>query len=261
MKKINDSTSIKLTRNNEKSRFETKSSASIRKERAKEALMCLKLSGHEASRGSALDLGCGPGYVTGHFSEKGIRTVGLDLGEGVLSNAKLENPSADFVLASGVNIPFRWNAFHTIILNDVLEHVSYGDGEIMLRQIRGVLSPEGKLYISVANKYQIREPHTLLFFITWLPRKLYDPVIRRLHNMEPIYPYTVKRLRNLCKEIGFINENYTWVYASRKILNLNYVRDVITKKLINFLRNIKLSSNTLFTLAEKFCVILFVCER
>jgi len=258
---FNEPTPISLAKNNDKRRFKNQKLAWIRRERAKEALFCLKLMDHEVSKGNALDVGCGHGYVTDYFLGEGINTIGLDLSVNALLKAKIFNPFQSLILASGVDLPFKDNSFHTVILNDVLEHINYGDGKFMMRQIRNILWPKGKLYISVANKYQIREPHTLLFFITWLPKKLYDPIIRKLHNKGPFYPYTVKRLKNLCNEIGFINENFTWVYASKKVFSLKYIGDKVTKKFIKFLRDIKLSNKILLFLAEKFSVILFVCER
>ena len=261
MNHITGSTSNKLTKIKDKFNIKINSLAWIRRERAKEAYFCLKLSGHEASKGIALDVGCGLGYITDYLSVKGIQTIGLDISANVLSKAKIVNPSMFLLLASGVNLPFKGQSFYTVILNDVLEHVSYRDGKLILKQIRNVMQSKGKLYISVANKYQIREPHTLMFFVTWLPRIVYDPIIRKMHNMVSIFPYTVNRLSNLCNEIGFINKNYTSIYANKKILNSKYIGDVVTKKIIKLLKDIKVSNKILLLLAEKFSVILFICEK
>jgi SAM-dependent methyltransferase len=261
MNHITGSTSNKLTKKNDKFNVKLNNLAWIRRERAKEAFFCLRLSGHEVSKGIALDVGCGLGYVTDYFLVKGIQTIGFDIKANVLSKAKIVNPSMYLLLASGVNLPFKDQSFYTVILNDVLEHVSYRDGKFILKQIRNIMKPKGKLYISVANKYQIREPHTLLFFVTWLPRILYDPIIRKMHNMVSIYPYTVNRLSSLCNEIGFINKNYTSIYANKKILNIKHIGDFMTKKIIKLLKDIKISNKFLLYLAEKFSVILFICEK
>jgi len=233
---------------------------SKREERAREALICLKISGHEPIKGHLLDLGCGNGYTTNYFLREGISTVGLDISKKLLYSAKINSPKTDLVLASGVKLPFMENAFHTVIFNDVLEHVSYEDAEFILKQIRKVLRPDGRLYISVSNKYQIREPHTNLFFITWFPRKFYDIVIRTLYSGGSVYPYTVQRLKRLCKETGFIPENYTGLYARRKILNIGYIYDRITSVLVTLLKKMNLSNRLLFRAAEQFSVILFVCK-
>lgn len=234
---------------------------SAREERAKEAIMCLKLSGHELSKGYILDLGCGSGFITNYLISRGMRTVGLDLSKKPLFKAKVNNPTVDLVLASGVKLPFRENIFYTIILNDVLEHVSYKDAEPMLKQIRNGLEPNGKLYISVANKYQIREPHTLLLFGTWLPRKIYNPVIKSYHSGIPVYPYTVGRLKQLCEKTGFSHENYTWFYARKKLLKLDYIKNRLARKIIALLKKIILMNNLLNKIVEQFSVILFVCAR
>ena len=252
----------KNRRNNDENRFRSINSSvrAIREERGKEALICLKLSGHKPSKGCVLDLGCGPGYITHYFLRKGIHTIGLDLSKNVLSKAKINNTKVDLILASGLKLPFRNNVFYTVILNDVLEHVSYKNAKYILKQIMKGMEPNGKLYISVANKYQIREPHTHLFFITWLPRRIYNPVIRKLCHGNQIYPYTKKRLIKLCKETGIIFEDYTWFYASKKLHKLNYVRDIITRGFIKFLKKIMLQNHLLLNITKKFSVILFICR-
>jgi cyclopropane fatty-acyl-phospholipid synthase-like methyltransferase len=232
---------------------------SQREERAKEALVCLRISGHEPMKGHLLDLGCGLGFTTDYFFRKGISTVGLDFDKKALHSAKVASSGTDLVLASGVKLPFVESVFHTVILNDVLEHVSYGDAEFILKQIRKVLGSDGRLYISVANKYQIREPHTNLLFITWLPRRVYDAVFRTLYSYT-VYPYTVQRLKSLCKETGFTCENYTWLYARRKILNPNYIYDRATRVLVNIFKTTKLPNSLLLRAAEQFSIILFICR-
>ncbi|MFX0089364.1 MAG: class I SAM-dependent methyltransferase [Candidatus Hodarchaeota archaeon] len=235
------------------------SKASGREQRAKEALTCLKLSRHDPTKGSLLDLGCGLGELTGYFLGEGISTVGLDINKESLRSVKEKNPRVKLILADGLKLPFKEKCFHTVILNDVLEHVTYKAGKLMLNQIFVILRKRGKLYISVANKYQIREPHTFAFFLTWLPRTCYLPIFRSIGS-ESIYPYTVRMLERLCKETDFTFENYTWFYARKKILNIDYIGDPITRKVVALLRRINLH-NLLFRIAEKFSVILFVCKK
>jgi 2-polyprenyl-3-methyl-5-hydroxy-6-metoxy-1,4-benzoquinol methylase len=232
---------------------------SEREERAKEALICLRFSGHEPKKGRLLDLGCGLGFTTNYFLRKGISAIGLDINRKLLHSGKVTNARTDMVLASGAKLPFMEKVFHTVILNDVLEHVSYEDAEFFLREIRKVLGPDGRLYISVANKYQIREPHTDFFFITWLPKRFYDIVFRTLYSYT-VYPYTVQRLKSLCKETGFTYENYTWLYARRKILELNHIYDTTTRALVGVLKMMKLPDSLLLRVAEQFSIILFICK-
>lgn len=148
-----------------------KTTAWKREQRAKEAIICLKLTGHNPKSGLLLDLGCGSGYLTRYFLKLGIPAIGVDISRGGIKFAKRKiAPSGSFILADGVKLPFREGYFNTIILNDVLEHVPYNLANSMLNEVKRTLKVDGKLYISVANRYQIREPHTLFPFLTWFPR-------------------------------------------------------------------------------------------
>ena len=59
-----------------------------------------------------LEVGCGTGAVTAHLVQKyPVRIFGLDHNSGFLSLAQEEQPSAGFVCADALNIPFASGAF------------------------------------------------------------------------------------------------------------------------------------------------------
>lgn len=137
-----------------------------REARAEEAIQVLKLSAHNLEKGFLLDIGCGNGSTTKWFSNNlGVYSVGLDIHEGFADGAKTHNPLLEYAFASGIKLPFKEKSFHTVILNDVLEHVSYHDAKELFDQIQRVLDDDGVLYVSVASKFEIREPHSNLLFI------------------------------------------------------------------------------------------------
>ena len=187
--------------------------------------------------------------------------TGLEIGRKHLRIAKMINLDSKLILGDGLELPFKDNGFHTVILNDVLEHVPYRNAESLLREIWRVLDRKGKLYISVSNKYQIKEPHTLIWFLTWLPRKCYVPILRRIRqpgNM--IYPYTSERLKEVCGNAGFTLDDYTWFYARKKIIENNYIGDSLLRRIVMLLGKLGIAES-LFKIAEKFSMIIVVCEK
>ena len=232
----------------------------IREQRAEEAVRCLKLSGHNPKSGLLLDLGCGGGYLTGYFLKHGIEAVGVDVSKRRIKAAKKRVPSGSFILADGVKLPFRETCFNTIISNDVLEHVPYNLAKPMLKEAKRTLKTDDKLYISVMNRYTL-STHAEIPFLTWFPRPCWD-AISELIAKRPFrdYPYTVRSLRNLCREVGFTCENYTWFYAWNKISNIENIRDLTLKKMVKTIRKLKLSKLA-YVIAEKLSVILFICEK
>jgi len=69
----------------------------------------------------------------------------------------------------GEQLPFK-DSFDIVTCWDVLEHVQ--DPERVLREINRVLKSQGRLFITVVNKYAIRDPHYHLAFINWLPNSV-----------------------------------------------------------------------------------------
>lgn len=234
-----------------------------RKQRAKDALTYLKLAGHNLKSGLLLDVGCGSGYITRYFSDLGIKAIGVDISKEKVKVAKKKiATTGSFILASGLKLPFRNQYFATIILNDVLEHVPYDLAYPILIEIKRILKMEGMLYISVANRYQVREPHTLIPFLTWLPRTCWNPICRliRKRQYHNYYPYTIGLLEKLCQEADLVFTNYTWFYALNKISNIEQIGDPLLKKLVEIINRFKLSKLA-YVIAEKVSVILFICKK
>lgn len=232
----------------------------IREQRAREAIACLKLTGHNPKSGLLLDLGCGRGYLTGYFLKHGINAVGVDISKIGIKSAKKRVPSGSFIWADGVKLPFREACFNTVISNDVLEHVPYDLAKPMLKETKRTLKTDGKLYISVMNRYTL-STHAEIPFLTWFPRPCWN-AISKLIAKRPFqdYPYTVRSLRKLCGEVGFTCKNYTWFYAWNKISNVEYVRHPTLNKVVKMMRKLKLSKLA-YLVAEKLSVILFICEK
>jgi SAM-dependent methyltransferase len=233
------------------------------RQRVKEAITCLRLAGHDVKLGFLLDLGCGFGFLGRHFLKFGIEVVGVEISRKNIRQAKKNVPNGTFVLADGGNLPFREGIFSTVILNDVLEHVPYSLADLLLRDVKRILEAAGKLYISVANKYQIQEPHTHIPFLTWFPRPFWNAIHKIVKNRPLIgvyYPYTISMLDKLCRDRGFSCKNYTWLYIWNKVSNVEYIGSPTARKIVKALRKLRLA-NQISLFAQKFSVLLFVCTK
>ena len=232
------------------------------KQRVKEAITCLTLRGHDPKTGLLLDLGCGPGHLSEYFLKAGIEAVGVDLFRSNVQKAKKNVPKGDFVLADGCKLPFRTECFSTVISNDVLEHVPYRQANAMLSEVKRTTKATGMVYISVANKYQINEPHTLIPLLTWFPRPCWN-TIHKIFKKQPLkdmyYPYTVSMLKRLCCDTNFNFKNFTWMYAFNKISKTDYIGNRTVRKIAQIINKVGLSTAAQ-VLAEKFSIIVFVCN-
>jgi len=101
----------------------------------------------------------------------------------------------------------------------------------------------------------------LISFLTWLPKKCYVPILRKIRQPENlIYPYTSERLKEVCGNAGFTFDDYKWFYARKKIIENSYIGDPLLRKIVRLLGKLDISES-LFKIAEKFSMIILVCEK
>jgi SAM-dependent methyltransferase len=209
-----------------------------------------------------LDVGHGDGAITNHYRSRGVRIVGIEVNEDYVRKASERFPKTKYLWYDGKNFPFEDSTFDTVILNDVLEHISYADIEKVMSEVRRVLIPNGFVYISVMNRWQLVEPHKLIPFLTWLPRITWNPICLRLRNQNYInyWPYTRKRLHSLLEQLKFRYWDLTYIYVTHKILGLNPIGDKITARVTSILKRFHLMIIAYY-FALKFSVLLYVAQK
>ncbi len=89
-------------------------------------------------------------------------------------------PAVEFVAADGRHLPFADHAFDIGFSNAVIEHVGGIDEQRafvaeMVRTCR-------RVFIATPNAWFPIDPHTLLPFVHWLPRRIRHPVLRSTGN-------------------------------------------------------------------------------
>jgi len=106
-----------------------------------------------------LDLGCGNGRLFFSLKDKEIKYIGLDNSLGLLNQAKENLVKEDVELYEGdfLNIPLPDNSVDLIFAVASFHHLPSNQIRLQaLDEMRRVLKPNGKLYISVWNLYQKR---------------------------------------------------------------------------------------------------------
>jgi SAM-dependent methyltransferase len=230
---------------------------SIRKKRIIDINRCFSRQSHTPKR--MLDIGFGNGVILSYYDSKGVEIAGLELSEKAVKEASNMFPNGKFLSYDGINIPFDDSAFDTIILNDILEHISYKDIELLLPEIKRVLEPDGLIYISVMNRWQLVEPHRLIPFMTWGPRITWHPISKRFRDMDYIdyWPYTRKRIERLFKNHGLSYRDMTDIYIQHKFSGANPIGDRATNKVFTLMKKVGLSKVS-YALAFKVSILLYV---
>jgi ubiquinone/menaquinone biosynthesis C-methylase UbiE len=110
--------------------------------------------------GRILDLGCGNGRNLMPFSERGFECYGVDFSKKMLELAesyfKEKNLKAEFVLGNLTKIPLEDNYFDYVICVAAFHHLNKDEQIACLNEIKRVLKKDGRVYLGVWNKWQLR---------------------------------------------------------------------------------------------------------
>ncbi len=125
----------------------------------------------------AVDIGCSAGFIADELAADGARTLGLDIDVPGLQRAEQQfGRSVGFVCADGSRIPVADGSVDLVVLNHIYEHVV--DPDAVLDEVHRVLSASGLVYLGLANRFGVVEPHYRLPFLSFLPPRAADWYVR-----------------------------------------------------------------------------------
>lgn len=156
-----------------------------------------------------LEVGCGGGQLLSSFT-KYCDIYGLDISEKSLEVAKSNGYHAVMTNIETDQFPFSDDFFTIIVMNDVLEHITYEDH--CLREIRRILKKDGKYILCVPN---ISHP------IAWAMQIFLDlpPRMSARYKSPHVRDYTVRLTKIVLKINGFdidrINGTFIYPFQNR----------------------------------------------
>lgn len=140
---------------------------------------------------TAVDIGCSAGFIADELASAGARMIGLDIDVPGLQRAQQRfGGSVGFVCADGSRMPLANDSVDLVVLNHIYEHVV--DPDAVLDEVHRVLSDEGLVYLGLANRFGVVEPHYRLPFLSYLPPPLADRYVRATGRA----PHYHERLRS-----------------------------------------------------------------
>jgi 2-polyprenyl-3-methyl-5-hydroxy-6-metoxy-1,4-benzoquinol methylase len=231
--------------------------------RANHAKNILKKNG-VLQYGNLLDIGCGTGAIADFFHKEGAKVIGIDPNSKMIEEAK-KYKSCIFLVQNGTNLQFTNSSFDTIIINDVLEHVPYNQARKLLEEAKRVMNVNGRMYVSIMNRWQIQEPHCRIPFLTWLPKFTWNitySILKRTRKRYTDYyfPYTKQSFLNLAGEAGLKSTDYTGDYGREKINHPEQIGSKSIRLIVKILTKMGLQPQ-ISDLSERFSVLIFVCTN
>jgi len=141
-----------------------------------------------------LEIGCGSGHLVSAIAKKfeKFEVVSTD----IENRMKLELPgNAKFLrVPAGEPLPLFDDAFDLVIMNQVYEHILPVHRDALLGEISRVLKKTGQFWIATPNKFALIEPHYHIPFLSTLPKRMADLLVRffKLGEEYDCYPPSPK---------------------------------------------------------------------
>lgn len=175
----------------------------------------------ELKERKALDLGCGTGSFLLLAAEAGMQIEGVEYNPVYVTKARERLSTSGYGNVSvtegkGEALPYTDGQFTFINAAEVIEHVQ--DPIQVLHEMYRVLASGGIAYVSVPNRFGMRDQHYKMYFINWLPRSWADALIHAMgrgkHSIEAghqelgeMHYMTYGRAKRLMKKTGFSVED------------------------------------------------------
>ena len=150
---------------------------------------------------SCIDLGCGSSKIIQNLPH----SVGLDIDLKKLRYIKRSNRLV--VKGDISNLPFRNNAFSTLICSQVMEHIS--KESFNLKELYRVLEKDGRLILGTPDYATFWWRFFEWFYIRLLPQA---------YGEGHIAPYTRREVQQLLEEHGFKILNYKYICKGELII-------------------------------------------
>lgn len=163
-----------------------------------------------------LEIGSGRGKFILEMCAHNTQVTGFEKNPAyvALAQKRLEEAGyhADIIIGEGEDLPFPDNTFGFINMAEVIEHVE--DPTRVLEEAFRVLEKGGIMYVSVPNRFGLKDPHFHLYGINWMPRTWADRLTHKSkenldgkeaghQRLSEMHYYTYDEFVACAEKIGF----------------------------------------------------------
>jgi ubiquinone/menaquinone biosynthesis C-methylase UbiE len=94
---------------------------------------------------AVVDVGCGTGRAVAEMSDRGLRAVGVDISQQMISVARRRFPEGDFRVAAAASLPFADGSLNLYRSERVYQYLAHPEEALL--EARRVLSPDGRIVL------------------------------------------------------------------------------------------------------------------
>lgn len=182
-----------------------------------ERLQMIRTFGGEIAGRRILEVSCGMGGTLVALAQAGAATLATEFNPDycaiALQRGQRYGLELPILNAVGERLPLADNSFDLAICWDVIEHVQ--NPEAVLRELRRVVRPGGRVLLTIINRFAWRDPHYHIRGINWLPRPFADRIVAQRaetkaamglqdrQRLSEMHYFTMPQFRRLAGEVGF----------------------------------------------------------
>jgi SAM-dependent methyltransferase len=135
---------------------------------------------HLSSRpGTVLDLGCGPGHITGYLRSLGADATGIDMVPEFIAHAKAADPSGKYQLGSMEKLDVANQSIAGILAWYSLIHLPPKDLDGVLAEFRRAMAPAGTLVVGFFDGDEVATfDHKVVTAYRWPVDELSERLMR-----------------------------------------------------------------------------------
>ncbi|MEV5412294.1 methyltransferase domain-containing protein [Thermopolyspora sp. NPDC052614] len=159
-----------------------------------------------------IDVGCGTGLAAAELAARGVKSLGLDLDDRMIAEARRRHPDAEFQVADALRLPFGDGELTGYRAERVLHNLP--DMPAALAEARRVLAPDGRIVL-LGQDWDT-------FIIDSDDPDLTRTILHARANLVP-NPRSARRYRALLLDAGFADveaEVHTGVFTDPLMLPL-----------------------------------------
>lgn len=162
-----------------------------------------------SNKSNLLDVGCGVGTISLELQGRGFNVHGLDFSSIAVEKARERGVTADICDVDKDGLPFNDDSFDVVWAGDVVEHVF--DPVFLLREMRRVIKPSGKILIKVPN-----DTHLLRrFYLFVTGESPQSGVYRRWGQCKHHTLFSLELLEYMLSEAGMVPNQISSIIDGR----------------------------------------------